>query len=352
MSALSRSTWASKDEREAESSASSAKSCSSYQRETQGFSPGFSSDLLKRNEAAGRGTHDDGPFQSNEVRPDLLCARVKLERVERSARLQSGQKRCAQVGEPSVGLIEQGGHHFGEIRAETKEGRGLGWTRWSICSYHPSLYKTQDPKVPAQTLTQATLASITLARDQTTQTPMSLPSPAPPAALPPTLPPLATPPSHQISQTAFSHLLLSLPLPLLASTSVASSRRKEKERLMESEGLLPDELKEGSPAIGVTKGEDLDQTRVKQQLEALGFRVGGDLAERFVFFSPSFQTLNDERSDRTISSCGRLSFAKPRFADSLEIVKFVCKDVWMAAFNKQIDNLRTNHRVRFRLYLS
>lgn len=51
---------------------------------------------------------------------------------------------------------------------------------------------------------------------------------------------------------------------------------------MESEGLLPDELKEGSPAIGVTKDEDQDQTRVKQQLEALGFRVGGDLAERFV----------------------------------------------------------------------
>lgn len=54
---------------------------------------------------------------------------------------------------------------------------------------------------------------------------------------------------------------------------------------MENEGLLPDELKDGSPAIGVTKDEDQDQTRVKQQLEALGFRVGGDLAERFVFLS-------------------------------------------------------------------
>jgi hypothetical protein len=55
---------------------------------------------------------------------------------------------------------------------------------------------------------------------------------------------------------------------------------------------------------------------------------------------------NVETSNPTLCRSCRLAFTKPRFADSLEIVKFICKDLWSAAFNKQIDNLRTNHRVR------
>jgi hypothetical protein len=32
-------------------------------------------------------------------------------------------------------------------------------------------------------------------------------------------------------------------------------------------------------------------------------------------------------------------------ADPLEVVKFMCKEFWIAVFKKQVDNLRTNHRV-------
>ena len=32
--------------------------------------------------------------------------------------------------------------------------------------------------------------------------------------------------------------------------------------------------------------------------------------------------------------------------DALEIIKFMCKEFWLAVFKKQVDNLRTNHRVR------
>jgi len=35
-----------------------------------------------------------------------------------------------------------------------------------------------------------------------------------------------------------------------------------------------------------------------------------------------------------------------RFTDNLDVVKFVCKEVWMFLFKKQVDNLKTNHRVR------
>ncbi|CAO3592627.1 unnamed protein product [Absidia cylindrospora] len=35
---------------------------------------------------------------------------------------------------------------------------------------------------------------------------------------------------------------------------------------------------------------------------------------------------------------------RPRFVDTLDVVKFICKDLWTIMFKKQIDNLKTNHR--------
>eukprot|EP00128_Syssomonas_multiformis_P007025 Colp12_sorted_trinity150504_noHs@15300 len=58
---------------------------------------------------------------------------------------------------------------------------------------------------------------------------------------------------------------------------------------------------------------------VYYKLEALGFRVGQSLAERYTRDGP-------------------------RLKDQLEVIKFICKDFWTAVYKKQIDNLRTNHR--------
>ncbi|KAI5296208.1 Trafficking protein particle complex subunit 33 [Ascosphaera acerosa] len=55
------------------------------------------------------------------------------------------------------------------------------------------------------------------------------------------------------------------------------------------------------------------------RLEGIGFRVGQGLAERF-------------------------SRDRPRFTDHLDVIKFLCKDLWTILFQKQIDNLKTNHR--------
>lgn len=41
----------------------------------------------------------------------------------------------------------------------------------------------------------------------------------------------------------------------------------------------------------------------------------------------------------------RFSKDRPRFTDTLDVIKFLCKDLWMLVFQKQIDNLKTNHRV-------
>ncbi|KAI4117818.1 MAG: hypothetical protein LQ345_002022 [Seirophora villosa] len=55
------------------------------------------------------------------------------------------------------------------------------------------------------------------------------------------------------------------------------------------------------------------------RLDKLGYRVGQGLLERF-------------------------SRDRPRFADMLDMIKFLCKDLWTLVFRKQIDNLKTNHR--------
>ncbi|KAL8728124.1 MAG: hypothetical protein Q9166_005605 [cf. Caloplaca sp. 2 TL-2023] len=56
-----------------------------------------------------------------------------------------------------------------------------------------------------------------------------------------------------------------------------------------------------------------------RRLDGLGYRVGQGLVERF-------------------------SRDRPRFIDTLDMIKFLCKDMWTLVFRKQIDNLKTNHR--------
>ncbi|KAG5929381.1 hypothetical protein E4U42_006121 [Claviceps africana] len=38
------------------------------------------------------------------------------------------------------------------------------------------------------------------------------------------------------------------------------------------------------------------------------------------------------------------SVARPRFLGTLDVIKFLCKDLWSLVFGKNIDNLKTNHR--------
>ena len=42
---------------------------------------------------------------------------------------------------------------------------------------------------------------------------------------------------------------------------------------------------------------------------------------------------------------GRFSRDHARMVETLDVIKFICKDLWMIVFRKQIDNLKTNHRV-------
>ncbi|XP_062503274.1 trafficking protein particle complex subunit 6b-like [Corticium candelabrum] len=60
-------------------------------------------------------------------------------------------------------------------------------------------------------------------------------------------------------------------------------------------------------------------TEMKLKLEELGYRVGQGWIEKCT-------------KDRA------------PFRDDLDVMKFVCKEFWMSIYNKQVDNLRTNHQ--------
>ena len=73
---------------------------------------------------------------------------------------------------------------------------------------------------------------------------------------------------------------------------------------------------DGPAASGTTS----QQQHASRKIEAIGFQVGMRLVDRYT-------------RDR------------PRFTDTLEIIKFICKDFWMEVYRKQIDKLQTNNRV-------
>ncbi|KZP03565.1 transport protein particle component [Athelia psychrophila] len=118
---------------------------------------------------------------------------------------------------------------------------------------------------------------------------------------------------------------------LRASSAVASERKKKVEAEMIEAGLLPklpaekntrDRDSVGS-AMGVVGGTGTllseEEEAVRARLEGIGMHVGANFAER-------------------------LCRDKPLFTETLDAIKFICKDIWAACWEKQVDNLRTNHR--------
>ncbi|CAH0473654.1 unnamed protein product [Peronospora belbahrii] len=82
----------------------------------------------------------------------------------------------------------------------------------------------------------------------------------------------------------------------------------------------PWQMKDGGEDIIPTPEEAaVHREAVIVKLEAMGYDVGYRLAEK---------------EARDIS----------RMLEPLDVIKFVCKDFWIAIFKKQIDKLQTNHR--------
>jgi len=82
---------------------------------------------------------------------------------------------------------------------------------------------------------------------------------------------------------------------------------------------MHDKAMDGEGDDGEKMDEEEERDAVFFRLEGQGYRVGQGLVERF-------------------------SKDRPRFTDTLDVIKFLCKDLWQVVFRKQIDNLKTNHR--------
>ncbi|KAH7907193.1 NO signaling/Golgi transport ligand-binding domain-containing protein [Hygrophoropsis aurantiaca] len=147
-----------------------------------------------------------------------------------------------------------------------------------------------------------------------------------------TLSSLADAPARQIDAAAMDYFLIEAVNALRASSSVAAARTKKIEQDMAEAGLVPPappaktptQLQNQRDSMGSASGKgaavmDEEDEAVRTRLEAIGMHVGGNFAER-------------------------LCRDRPLFGDSLDAIKFVCKDLWVSCWDKQVDNLRTNHR--------
>jgi len=150
---------------------------------------------------------------------------------------------------------------------------------------------------------------------------------------------LADPPIRQIDGAAMDYFLIELVATLRESAAVATARSRKVEKEMLEAGLIPQPtpvpsslkkdnseresvislVSRSGSATGGKSVVDEDEEPVRQRLEAIGMHVGANFSER-------------------------LCRDRPLFSETLDAIKFICKDVWAACWDKQVDNLRTNHR--------
>lgn len=147
----------------------------------------------------------------------------------------------------------------------------------------------------------------------------------------PSLAALADPPPRMMDAAAMDYFLIELVSTLRASSAVAVARTKKVEQEMVDAGLLPalqppaaaqsnrDSMASNSSKPDGKGPVDEAEEAVRLRLESIGMHVGANVAERLCH-------------DRQL------------FSDTLDAIKFICKDLWSACWDKQVDNLRTNHR--------
>lgn len=95
-----------------------------------------------------------------------------------------------------------------------------------------------------------------------------------------------------------------------------------------------------SPPATTTVDEEESMTVAAEmaaaKLERMGAAVGYRLTERLAEHKTWNTTVSNQQQQQDIAAAVA--------AQQLEAVKFLCKELWMEIFNKQIDKLQTNHR--------
>jgi len=156
------------------------------------------------------------------------------------------------------------------------------------------------------------------------------------SSIPPSLAVLADPPIRHIDGPAMDYFVIEMVNALRESAAVATARAKKIENEMAEAGLIPpasslppavpakkesarDSVTSLASRSGKSQAVDEEEEAIRIRLEAIGMHVGANFTER-------------------------LCRDRPLFSETLDAIKFICKDIWAACWDKQVDNLRTNHR--------
>lgn len=138
-----------------------------------------------------------------------------------------------------------------------------------------------------------------------------------------------------VSSTCLSLLLLEVvPTSIrvshkLKETSNAMANIDEQTRFDTKLSSIPDDL---PGTVNVLENPLINNDDVTIRVENYGYNLGLRLSEVLMY---------------KISNPNISQNSSTKIVDVLDIMKFVCRDVWKNLYGKQMDNLRTNHRGTF-----
>ncbi|GAA5897148.1 Trs33p [Sporobolomyces salmoneus] len=144
---------------------------------------------------------------------------------------------------------------------------------------------------------------------------------------------LADPNPHSVDCHLFD-LLLNETIRILIESTLYSQEKRKKEQQEIRDDLARLGFKQ-PPTDSTASSVQQEDEQVRNKIEQIGFKLGYSTAERLSRDRPRFPTVPPATATTTMN---------PPIPDTLELIKFVCKDLWVALFDKQVDNLRTNHR--------
>lgn len=130
-----------------------------------------------------------------------------------------------------------------------------------------------------------------------------------------------------VNSTAFYLLVLEL-----VPTSIRVSKQVNETRISADTEFKPTTMEtplsdagDDKPGtVGILDSADAGSDDVTLRVENYGFDIGLRISELIMFKS-----------------------SNQKMVDILDIMKFVCRDVWRVLYGKQMSNLRTNHRGTF-----
>ncbi|KAF5332320.1 hypothetical protein D9758_016121 [Tetrapyrgos nigripes] len=135
---------------------------------------------------------------------------------------------------------------------------------------------------------------------------------------------------------------------LRESSAVVTARSKRIEKEMVDAGLIPppqpalptlppktENPRDSTVSLNSRSGKN---AAVDEEEEAIGLHVGAKFAEKYIATSEA----GTRQKSSQLPPYPRMT---PKLTATLDVIKFVCKDLWAACWDKQVDNLRTNHRL-------